>query len=509
MSHRNSLTRRQFLKRLGQAALLAGAGNSLLNACQPLAADPIATQASTATPQATLRPTATASTSARPAFSLDLTASLSEVDLGTGPFTAWTYNSQAVGPVIRVTEGERVQLKLINNLPDPSTIHWHGVLVPIEMDGVPNMPLPPVAPGESFTYDFTAYPSGTYWYHPHVAHQLDRGLTGAFIIDPPDPTSHTGPYDREYVLLLNDWATNDGAGPEADERMFNRDMGGMMGGMMGRNNQTADPEAPLVEPVYTAYTINGQVASAAEDFRVKQGEKVRLRFINAAASSIFDIRLAGHKMTITHSDGRPIEPLEVDVLRLAMGERYDVLVTADNPGRWQLYGRPDSSTDLVTLGWVQYAEANSDTDSGDSVPDSLRWNQLELMRGQPSADFVIPPASGELISFDQVLSGGHNTPYWSINGQLWPNTDAMSVSLGQAVQLNYLNRSMMPHPMHLHGHFFEVGDQKLRKDTVIVPSHGSVSVRLVADNPGGWMHHCHNIYHAEAGMMNVLRVNPT
>jgi FtsP/CotA-like multicopper oxidase with cupredoxin domain len=108
--------------------------------------------------------------------------------------------------------------------------------------------------------------------------------------------------------------------------------------------------------------------------------------------------------------------------------------------------------------------------------------------------------------FDQVLTGGHGSPYWSINGQIWPDAATMAVSLGQPVQLNYINNSMMPHPMHLHGHFFEVGQTGVRKDTVIVASHGRVSVRFVADNPGGWMHHCHNIYHAEAGMMNVVQV---
>jgi FtsP/CotA-like multicopper oxidase with cupredoxin domain len=445
-----------------------------------------------------------------PLKEFNLTAAVTPIDLGAGQFQAWTYNGLNVGPEIRVTEGDRLRVTLTNNLPDPTTIHWHGLPVPNAMDGVPDMTQPPVQPGESFVYEFDAFPAGSYWYHPHVAHQVDRGLVGPIIIE---PKNNPGNYDREYVLTLDDWATVDGAGPAATNRMFNRDMagmmggmGGMMGGMMGGNSGN-DPNAPLVEPVYTAYTLNGRVAEAAEPLAVKKGEKIKLRFINAAAATIFDLRLAGHSMTITHSDGRPIEPFPVDVLRIAMGERYDVEVTADNPGRWRLYALPDSASDYITLGTLQYAEALASSDSGDSLSQTVRWNDLNQLTGMLEEAYPVPIAAGEAVVFEQSLSGGHGSPLWGINGQLWPNTDNIVVARGQPVQFNYRNSSMMPHPMHLHGHFFEIGQTGVRKDTVIVPSHGLVSVRFVADNPGDWMHHCHNIYHAEAGMMNLVRVS--
>jgi FtsP/CotA-like multicopper oxidase with cupredoxin domain len=239
---------------------------------------------------------------------------------------------------------------------------------------------------------------------------------------------------------------------------------------------------------------------------VKKGEKIKLRFINAAAATMFDLRLAGHTMTITHTDGRPIEPFPTDVVRIAMGERYDVEVTADNPGRWRLYAAPDSANNYVNLGALQYADALDTNDSGDNLPQTVRWNDVSLLTGLPEEAYPVPESSGETVVFEQSLSGGHGTPYWAINGKLWPDTDEIVVAQGQPVQFNYINRSMMPHPMHLHGHFFEVGERGVRKDTVIISSHGLVKVRFVADNPGGWMHHCHNIYHAEAGMMNVVRV---
>ena len=504
-----SHSRRDFLRYAGGAAALAALGGPLLSACQSTAGPAIATAGPTPTLQSSLTGSITGGS---PLKEFNLTTAVTPIDLGTGEFQAWTYNGLPVGPEIRVTEGDRVRITLTNNLPDPTTVHWHGIPVPNAMDGVPKMTQPAVQPGESFVYEFEASPAGSYWYHPHVAHQLDRGLIGAFIIE---PKSNPGDYDREYTLVLEDWATVDGGGPAAVNRMVNRDMAGMMGGMGGMGGMMGnmmggvaanDPNAPLVEPVYDAYTINGQVAEIAEPLTAKQGDKLKLRFINGSSGTIYDLRLAGHSLTITHTDGRPVEPFTVDVLRIAMGERYDVEVTAENPGRWQLYALTDSADDYVTLGTLQYADALASGDSGDNVPQNIRWNDLTQMTGAPEERYPASASASDRVVFDQTLSGGHGSPLWGINGQIWPDTDAIVVVRDQPVQFNYRNQSMMPHPMHLHGHFFEVGQNGVRKDTVIVPSHGLVSVRFVANNPGDWMHHCHNIYHAEAGMMNVVQV---
>lgn len=503
-------SRREFLRYAGGMVALTALGGPVLSACSSTTA----ARASNPVASATATPFATTGTP-QPELNGDnlslkefnLTAAVAPINLGTGEIQAWTYNGLSVGPEIRVTEGDRVRITLTNNLPDPTTIHWHGIPVPNAMDGVPGMTQPPVQPGETFVYEFDALPAGSYWYHPHVGHQLDRGLVGPFIIE---PKNNPGNYDREYTLLLEDWAAVDGGGPAASNRMTNRDMGGMMGGMGGMMGRmmggSNNPDDPLVEPVYDAYTVNGQIAETAEPLTTKQDEKLKLRFINGSSGTMYDLRLAGHTMTITHTDGRPVEPFTVDVLRISMGERYDVEVTADNPGRWRLYAIPDSAGDYVTLGTLQYTDALASSDSGDSLPQNVRWNDISQMTGKAEESYPQSPIADDLTVFEQSLSGGHGTPYWGINNQLWPDTDEMAVSVGQPVQFNYRNNSMMPHPMHLHGHFFEVGQTGVRKDTVIVPSHGSVSVRFVADNPGGWMHHCHNIYHAEAGMMNVLRV---
>ena len=494
-------SRREFIKYASGAVALTALGGPLMSACNVTST---ARAVNSTLPAATATPSLSGVPSTNlPVKEFNLTAAVTPIDLGTGQFQAWTYNGGNVGPEIRVTEGDRVRVTLTNTLPDPTTVHWHGVPVPNPMDGVPGMTQPAVQPGETFIYEFDAFPTGSYWYHPHVAHQLDRGLVGPLIIESKD---NPGTYDREYTLVLEDWATVDGAGPAATNRMTNRDMGGMMGGMMGRMRGGNRADAPLVEPVYDAYTINGQAAAVAEPLAVKKGDKIKVRLINASSGTIYDLRLAGHSLTITHSDGRPVEPFSVDVLRIAMGERYDVEVSADNPGRWRLYAMADSASEVVTLGTLQYDGVRATSDSGDSLPDNIRWNDLGLLAGLPEETYPLPQAEGDLAVFEQSLSGGHGSPLWAINGQVWPQADEMVVRQGQPVQFTYINRSMMPHPMHLHGHFFEVGSSGVRKDTVLVPSHGVIRIRFVADNPGGWMHHCHNIYHAEAGMMNVIRV---
>ncbi len=443
-----------------------------------------------------------------------LTAAVTPVDLGTGEFKAWTYNGQPVGPEIRVTEGDLLRITLTNNLPDPTTIHWHGVPVPNAMDGVPDMPLPAIQPNETFTYEFVARPSGTFWYHPHVGYQLDQGLVGPLIIE---PKQEPRAYDREYTLVLDDWVTIDGGGPAAKERRPGTMMDGMMGGgmmgdgMMGQGMMGHDPSSgssPLTEPIYQAFTVNGQVNETAKPFAVKKGERVRLRLINAGAATTFGLRLAGHILTVTHTDGRPVEPLEVDALWIGMGERYDVEFTADNPGRWALYAVISDVSDAVDLATFVYNDSAGTEDSGDTLPENLRWNDYGRLTGLPEEGLTLPASAQPDQTFDLVLSGGMMSPDWTINGKIFPNTDDLVVTQGQRVRINYLNHSPMDHPMHLHGHFFElVGSPSLRKDTVVVATHmGQASIEFVANNPGHWMHHCHNLYHMEAGMMNVVRI---
>jgi FtsP/CotA-like multicopper oxidase with cupredoxin domain len=508
----STLTRREFLKYSGGAVLLAALGSPALAACQtapPLVkADGRVASTGLAAGLDSAR-SSNPGSEARARREFDLTAAVTPVDLGTGEFMAWTYNGQALGPEIRVTEDDVVRVAVTNNLPDPTTVHWHGVPVPNAMDGVPDITQPPIQPGETFIYEFVAWPSGTYWYHPHVGHQLDRGLVGPLIID---PKHELGDYDREYTLLLDDWVTVDGGAPAVALRGAGGMMsGGMMGGGMMHNPRQGDGggNGPLQEPTYNAFAVNGQVADAAAPLSVRQGERVRLRLINAGGATVFALRLAGHALTVTHADGRPVEPMEVDVLRIGMGERYDVVFTADNPGRWKLYDLLNGGSAYLTLATFVYQGSAATRDSGDTLSQRYRWNDYRLLVGLPEEGMPPLEPTQDAQAFNMVLTGGHMSPYWGINGKIYPDTDKVVLPSGQRVRFDYFNQSPMAHPMHLHGHFFEVvGSKGLRKDTLIVEGHmGRASIEFIADNPGDWMHHCHNIYHAEAGMMNIVRVS--
>ena len=434
-----------------------------------------------------------------------LAAERIEVDLGNGQrFAAFGYNGAVPAPEIRVREGDTLRVTLRNRLAEPTTIHWHGVPVPNGMDGVPGVTQAPVSPGESFTYEFVAWPAGTYIYHSHVGYQLDQGLHGALVVEPRRQPGH----DREFVLTLEDWATVDGAGPAASRagRVAGGGMGGMMGGIMGRRRRRARDGEPLREPAYDAYVVNGRTSDAAEALRVRRGDRVRLRLVNASASTTFLVRLAGHRLRVTHADGRPVEPVVVDVLRLGTGERYDAEFIADNPGHWALLGAPNAPGEARPLRTLLY-----DGSTAREVSHESRGERLLAYRDLTAVpEEGLPRVRGRADrTFRIQLSGGMmGSPYWTINGQRYPDTDTLDIAHGEHVRLEYFNMSMMPHPMHLHGHFFEIDvPGRPRKDTVLVaPMMGQMAVEFIADNTGPWLHHCHNLYHMEGGMANVVRV---
>ncbi len=450
---------------------------------------------------------------------LHLTAAITTIDLGNGkPFKAWTYNGQAPGPEIRIREGETLRVSIKNDLPEGTTIHWHGLPVPNEMDGVPYVTQKPVKPGEFFVYEFKATPPGTYIYHSHFSYQLDRGLYGVLIVE---AKREERSYDREYTLVLEDWATVDGGGPEASKMgkirpgmgMGMMGRGGMMGGgKMGMMRRRSNKDTPLQEPLYDAYTINGKVFETSPPLKVKKGERVRLRIINPSSSTIYTIRIAGHSLTVTHADARPVVPFEVDALRIGMGERYDVELHANNPGRWHFYNlRDNSPVSGWPLGSIVYEGVQSKGYHGDNMT-RFRLNDYTLLEGRDER--YIKPVHGKVDRiFRMTLSGGMmGSPYWTINGRVYPDSDDITIKPGERVRLEYFNHSMMAHPMHLHGHFFEVvGTGRLtgvrsKKDTLIIPPHmGRGAIEFVADNPGIWIHHCHNLYHLAGGMANLVR----
>ena len=431
-------------------------------------------------------------------------ASATRVNLGAGPdFMGWTFNGQVPGPQIRVKEGEIIRVVLKNYLPEGTTIHWHGIPIVNAMDGVPDVTQQSVKPGETFVYEFEARPAGTFIYHSHVGYQLDQGLYGPLIIEPAKPEES---YDREYSLVLEDWVMKDGGGVARTRRR--PPMGrGMMGGMMHRRMGSDSRGGPLLEPIYDGYAVNGRIYPAIEPLEVKKGDRVKLRLMNVSSATVYYLQLAGHRLTITQTDGNPIDPVDTDVIRIGMGERYDLMFTADNPGYWLLA----ASEGGFGEGQLQIPVRYRGTRQKEPImPDFRPGLRMATYENFQTLNPVEDREADRPKFYEQFLSGGMHSPFWSINNQLYPNTEPLVVRKGEQIRLAYLNRSMMPHPMHLHGHFFRVvnpalpRDRWIYKDTLVVDPMQRADVEFTADNPGRWFHHCHNLYHMEAGMANVV-----
>lgn len=440
--------------------------------------------------------------------------------------TAMAYNGRIPGPEIRVKEGERLRVVLKNSLDEPTTIHWHGVDVPNSMDGVPGITQKPVPPGGTFVYEFEARPAGTRWYHTHFQEhrQMDLGLVAPLIIQP----AGTEPFrfDREHTLVLDDWAV--GAGPALPATREGvaggrGEMGGMMsgmrgrgmmgGGMMGRGMGGMMGEGSQSMPAYDTMTINGKAYPATVPLQVRKGERVRLRLINASADHTHVIRLAGHQLHVTHTDGNPlVEAVMVDAVPIAPSERYDVLVNADRPGAWWLYCTQPGHAAAGEKVLVTYERR------GDRRPEEVSegvaglhlWHYT-LGHGRD----VLPAASGTLRSFSQTLSGGMmGSDAWTINGKQYPYTEPIAVKRSERVQVRLVNMSMEAHPMHLHGQSFAVlgvnGQRLARpliKDSVDVDAHmGAVDIEFPAHTLGDWFFHCHKPMHMEGGMIVLVKI---
>lgn len=422
------------------------------------------------------------------ARSLRLTAERGEVEVGQGEaYRSWFYGGRYPGPEIRVREGERLRIAVENRLPEGTTVHWHGIPLPNPMDGVPGLTQEPIAPGGTMTYEFEAAPAGSYMYHSHVGLQLDRGLLGPLIIE--EATPHVE-YDSDHVLVLDDFLP--GAPQPLEELAGDGDRGGMMGGM-----------GALVPP-YAGHLINGRLPADPFEIRVRRGERARLRLINPASATTYRLAIAGHRMTVTHADARPVEPVIVDSLTIGMGERYDVILQANAPGIWPIAALPVEGDGPPARALLCYADAVA-TMARDGLPDGLQRGRKLRYADLQSLE-ALPETRAPDRTFDLRLSSGMmmRPDVWTINGETYPDAPPLEIEEGERIRVTMTNMSMMLHPMHLHGHFFRAGNAL--KDTILVDPHmGRVSFDFIADNPGRWLFHCHNLYHMEAGMAREFR----
>jgi FtsP/CotA-like multicopper oxidase with cupredoxin domain len=437
--------------------------------------------------------------------SFQLTAAPTTVDLGGTVVDTWAYGGSVPGTVLRATAGDRVKVAFRNRLPDTTSVHWHGLAIRNDMDGVPGVTTPETAAGGDFDFDFVVPDPGTYWFHPHTGLQMDRGLYAPFIIDDP---AEPGAYDAEWIVVLDDWT--DGVGPSPEENLANlraaggssADSGGMMGMMGGSSGMGAMGSSDGGDVTYPMFLINGRPTNDPDTLTARPGDRVRVRLINASADTIYSVALGDHRMVITHTDGYPVRPVTTTALRIGMGERYDFTVTLGE-GVFPLvalpYGKQGLARALVRTGAGAAPGATARPSELDSTP--LTADKLRAAAGSQL------PAR-EPDSTQELLLNGSMAPYvWTMNGETYENTNPLTIRQGELGRILIRNMSMMSHPIHVHGHTFQIGAAGgvgPRKDTVLVPPMAAFTIDILASNPGRWMIHCHNIYHAEAGMMTRL-----
>jgi FtsP/CotA-like multicopper oxidase with cupredoxin domain len=409
----------------------------------------------------------------------------------------WGYDGTMPGPELRLAQGARLQRAFVNRLPQPSSVHWHGIRIDNAMDGVAGLTQPAVEPGQSFEYDFVAPDAGTYWYHAHnrSAEQVARGLYGALIVEesaPPD-------VDREEVLILDDWLLNPKTAqidPEFTSR-HDRSHAGRHGNFI---------------------TTNGRYALSIE---VHQNERLRLRIVNAANARIFVLALEGMEGWYVALDGMPLaqpEPV-TEALILGPGQRVDLIVDVTaGPDETAHLVRLDNQDAASQVAFPVTAKASATRRAAPyPLPPNPRMEVAGLddarttlldMQGGAMGTLEAAILNGEKKSFRELADANQ---FWSFNGTVgMTDVPLLNVSKGEAVKLQIYNDTSFPHAMHLHGlHFREIGEEgdlgPLR-DTILMFAGQTRSIGFVADNPGDWLLHCHMLSHASSGMMTWIKV---
>lgn len=434
-----------------------------------------------------------------------LTAGLFGTTVAGIALTTWGYNGALNGPVIRAATGDTLNIPVANSLTEATSVHWHGLALRNDADGVPVVTQNAIAAGANHNYRFRLSHPGTYWYHSHVDMQRERGLSGALIIDDPhEPLS----YDQEWVIMLDDWLDGITGTPTdvLDELSMGMGTSGMdmpMTHMLtGATSAYLGGDAGDVK--IPAHLFNGKAAQDAEVFESRPGNRIRLRIINAAGDTAYRVGVPGQKITLTHADGFPVRHEDVDAVVLGMGERIDALLTVKD-GYTPLLALPEGKDGraygLISTGTVGPPDesAVSARLDGGLVTDGgrLTADDSVLFASKPPDRIHTMRLTGSMGKYD-----------WSVNGRRFdmkdPFADAFDISLNERVQVKIVNETTMWHPMHLHGHTFQIAGNGARKDTVIVRPKDTVTFQFDADNPGQWIAHCHNAYHAERGMMGLF-----
>ncbi len=424
-------------------------------------------------------------------------------------------NGGTPGPEIRYAEGDMFRVLLQNLLDQPTSVHWHGLIVPNWMDGVPDLTQLAIPPKNSFFVEYPIVQSGSYWYHSHYQLQEQEGLHGPYIIEEKRPIAE---YDYDVVCFGNDW--------------LNQSAYDIVPQIRGEQKKTRAVEAPKgdlynlpgsekpfnIDVNYPGFILNAHTNEDPWAFQCKDGDRIRLRLINGATSATFRVALDGHEMTIIACDGNPCEPITVDSIVIAVAERYDVLVTIRESGSFTLHWACVGQAQQV-VGVIHTADVKAKPNLEHARFGPRTGGMADYRALRAPDDTRLP--DGPVKTFRLDLGGMMQSYLWTMGGQLYPevyvpeksaDAEPLNIELGDRVRVSLTNSTMMYHPMHLHGHFFrllaEPGNWQqhdaVLKDTVGVPPGGQVDFEFYADNPGHWFFHCHNLFHLAAGMARVF-----
>jgi FtsP/CotA-like multicopper oxidase with cupredoxin domain len=403
------------------------------------------------------------------------------------------YNGMVPGPLLRLKQGKKAVIEVTNRGAGPDLAHWHGLRTDPLNDGAEEEGSQLIQPGEKFAYTITPDMSGTRWYHTHAMAMEDLGAgtyTGQYgflIIETP---SEPGRYDREVNLAIHHWE------PEFVPMVHQL-----------RSESHNRPQTTGSDVGYKYATMNGHTLGFGEPIRVKQGERVLFRLLNASATENTVLALPGHSFTVVAMDGNPVpRPAKTEVIALGVGERVDAIVEMTNPGKWVLGSTLAIERNRGLGIIVEYANR-----VGEAVwrePVDASWNYAKFANTVVAAP---PHETIDMVFRDAGPSKGSRFDTWSINGESWPNMRPSLLDEGKRYRLRFVNASGDQHPMHLHRHSFEVvkiGDQQLSglmKDVVNVLPLQTVEVDFTADNPGDTLFHCHQQLHMDFGFMQLFR----
>jgi FtsP/CotA-like multicopper oxidase with cupredoxin domain len=402
------------------------------------------------------------------------------------------YNGQVPGPLLRFREGREVTVEVTNRTTRPEVLHWHGLFLPPDVDGAIEEGTAAILPSQSVRYTFSPRPAGFRWYHTHTMAMGDLSLAqyggqhGLLMVEPrTDPAR----YDAEFFVVLHDW----------EGRLVASDDGAM-------------------NPSYGVSTINGKAMGSGEPLRVARGQRILLHVLNSSPTEVHWLSLAGHRFQVVALDGNTVPaPQSVPMLRLAPAERVCALVEMNNPGVWVL---GEVRTHVRSAGMAIVVEyANESGIPQWQQPSTLAWNYEQF--GQTQGSSELPPAIQIPLVLASKFRGHGAMEAWTINGKSYPEAHIEPLTPGQRYRLQFINKSLDDHPIHLHRHSFELcglgaplskgligparATRAIVKDVVLVDAHTQTEVEFIANNPGATLLHCHQQDHMDLGFMMLLR----